>query len=116
MSFLKWVQLRNYSFGVFLFPLRTSYDSNGVKSPAGNKRWAGLHLTASPADLNGYSTSYEANGDRQPYNDRTLPSGALVQDQLLEWMGCYHLWGLFDKNTTYKGFPYKIILALVKIT
>jgi hypothetical protein len=105
MSFLKWVQLRNYSFGVFLFPLRTSYDSNGVKSPAGNKRWAGLHLTASPADLNGYSTSYKDNGDRQPYNDRTLPSGALVQDQLLEWMKAYHLWDTYDKKTTLRVYP-----------
>jgi hypothetical protein len=52
--------------GVFLFLLRTSYDSNGVKSPAGKKRWAGLHLTASPVALSGDYTSYKDNGDRQP--------------------------------------------------
>ena len=83
---------------------------------AWNRTWAGLHLTASPVDLSGYYTRYKDNGDRQPYIDRTLPLGALVQDQLLEWMKAYHLWATYDKKTTLRVYPYKIPVDTVKIT
>jgi hypothetical protein len=36
--------------------------------------------------------------------ERTLPSGALVQVQLLEWMWAYHPWDSYvQKNNTLKN-------------